>query len=52
MLVDWKAASERHATGDIWTSIEHNRERFGLSDQLVAILRNTAREMGWEESAR
>lgn len=47
MLIDWKAASERHDNGNIWTSIDHNQERFGLSDQLTAILRNTARELGW-----
>lgn len=47
MLMDWKAASERHADGDIWTSISHNVKRFGLSPQLDDILCNTAREMGW-----
>jgi hypothetical protein len=47
MLIDWKAAGERHATGDIWKSLEINRQRFGLSDQLYAILCNTARELGW-----
>lgn len=47
MLMDWKAASERHATGDIWQSIEHNWERFNLSPQLHSILINTAKEMGW-----
>jgi hypothetical protein len=47
MLMDWKAASERHVDGDIHTSIEHNIERFGISDQLANILRVTAREMGW-----
>lgn len=47
MLVDWKAASERHADGDIWRSIDINERRFGLTPQLVAILRNTARELGW-----
>ena len=47
MLCDWKAASERHNDGDIARSIEINRERFGMSDQLTNILRNTAIEMGW-----
>lgn len=47
MLIDWKAASERHETGDILKSIEINRTRFGLSDQLTAILYATAAEMGW-----
>jgi hypothetical protein len=43
MFMDWKAASERHADGDIFRSIEINKERFGLSEQLVDILWNTAR---------
>lgn len=42
MLVDWKAASERHADGDIQRSIEISCKRFGISDQLAQILRNTA----------
>ena len=41
MIADWKAATLRHDDGDIRKSIEHNKERFGLSDQLVAILLNT-----------
>ena len=47
MLMDWKAASERHATGDIRKSLEINRERFLISDQLYDILLNTIEEMGW-----
>jgi hypothetical protein len=47
MLADWKAAGERHADGSLAKSLEINRERFGLSPQLHAILVNTAREMGW-----
>jgi hypothetical protein len=42
MLVDWKAASERHNNGNIRKSIEINTERFGLSVQLRKILENTA----------
>ncbi len=41
MLFDWKAATERHADGDIMKSIEKNTKRFGMSDQLAKILRNT-----------
>lgn len=41
MFLDWKAASERHNDGDIMRSIEINKDRFGLSDQLVDILKNT-----------
>lgn len=45
MLVDWKAASERHNNGNIKKSIETNADRFGLSPQLVKILENTAKEL-------
>lgn len=48
MIIDWKAAGERHGDGgDINRSIDINTVRFKLSDQLVSILRNTAKEMGW-----
>jgi len=43
MLCDWKAATLRHNDGDISRSIEINKERFGISDQLVSILKNTAK---------
>lgn len=42
MICDWKAASERHADGDIFKSIEINQKRFGYSDDLKSILENTA----------
>jgi hypothetical protein len=48
MLCDWKAATLRHDDGDIMKSITHNQERFGMSDQLADILRNTVTDMGWE----
>ena len=41
MICDWKAASERHADGDVYKSIEINQERFGYSDELKIILKNT-----------
>ena len=41
MFCDWKAATERHADGNLERSIEINRERFGMSDQLAAIFQNT-----------
>lgn len=47
MLVDWKAASERHEDGNIIKSILHNQKRFKMSDQLTAILINTAQAL-WE----
>lgn len=45
MFFDWKAAGERHANGNIFKSIEHNRERFKMSDQLVSIFVNTANNL-------
>jgi hypothetical protein len=51
MLMDWKAASERHADGDIDMSIAKNQVRFGYSDELRAILRNTACELGWTQDS-
>lgn len=47
MLCDWKAASERTKQGSIAASLAHNKERFGISDQLASILENTVRELGW-----
>ncbi|GAA3027399.1 DUF5662 family protein [Streptosporangium longisporum] len=47
MLADWKAATERHDDGDLAHSLEIQRERFGISDQLMRILRNTADHFGW-----
>lgn len=45
MFLDWKAAGERHKDGDIFKSIEINKARFGLSDQLVSIFNNTAKRL-------
>ena len=42
MMCDWKASSERHEDGDIYRSIEINKSRFGYSDELKSILKNTA----------
>lgn len=47
MLCDWKAATERHDDGDIGRSLDINRDRFEMGDQLVVILENTARAWGW-----
>jgi hypothetical protein len=41
MLLDWWGSSHRHADGDIRRSIEINRKRFGMSDELVEIFLNT-----------
>ena len=45
MFCDWKAASERHNNGNILKSIEINGERFKMSEQLIKIFENTAKEM-------
>lgn len=50
MLADWKAASLRHADGDILKSLETNRVRFGMSDQLFEIFRNTLLELNWSNN--
>lgn len=47
LCADWKAAGEMSPNGSFAKSLEHNRERFNLSPQLVKILENTGREMGW-----
>ena len=41
MLVDWVAASKRHATGDIKKSLEINQKRFVYTDELKKIFLNT-----------
>lgn len=47
MLADWKAVTERHADGDMQKSLLINKERFGISEQLLEILQNTIKEMEW-----
>ena len=48
MLMDWKAATERHTDGDIFKSIEINKDRFKMSEQLCQIYRNTVLNMQWK----
>jgi Family of unknown function (DUF5662) len=58
MLCDWRAASERvkQRTDDpekvktFTDGLAFNQQRFGYSDELAAILLNTARELGMLES--
>ncbi len=50
MLMDWKAATERHADGDIRRSLVVNHQRFGMSDQLFRIFGNTVNRM-WPGAA-
>lgn len=47
MFADWKAATERHADGSISKSIEINKTRFKISDQLEQVFKNTQKELGW-----
>lgn len=47
MFFDWKAAGERHASGNIYKSIEINKVRFELSEQVCQIFKNTAERLGW-----
>jgi len=47
-FLDWKAAGERHADGNIYKSIYKNKDRFKMSDQLVDIFNNTATRLGYE----
>lgn len=41
MLCDWKAATMRNKNGDIYKSLQIQKERFGISEQLFSILKNT-----------
>jgi hypothetical protein len=47
MLADWKAATERHADGNMATSLEKNIQRFHIGPELAQILKNTLKETGW-----
>jgi hypothetical protein len=47
MLADWKAATLRHADGDLDRSIRQNAERFGYGASMISLLQNTARRQGW-----
>ena len=47
MFMDWKAATERTKDGSISKSIEFNKDRFKMSEQLVSIFKNTVRNYGW-----
>lgn len=49
MLADWKAASLRHADGNVMKSIEINKDRFKVSPQLVDIFKNTVKALNLEK---
>ena len=42
MFCDWMAATKRHADGNIDSSIEKNKERFGYDEIMEQIFHNTA----------
>jgi len=44
LYCDWLASSKRHKDGDIVKSIDINKKRFKMSDQLVKIFKNTVKE--------
>lgn len=41
MILDWTAASRRMTTGNIYRSIEQNRERFNYGPEIEGLLRRT-----------
>ena len=47
MFFDWKAATERTKDGNIFKSIDYNKGRFELSEQVCQIFKNTAERLGW-----
>lgn len=46
MICDWKAATMRHADGDITKSIELNKNRFNYSSDLEQIFKNSVKMFG------
>jgi hypothetical protein len=41
MFCDWWMASKRHDDGDIYRSLEINKKRCNVSDQVISIFKNT-----------
>ncbi len=52
MVIDWHAATKRHDDGNLHLSIELNQERFGYSDDLKAMMHNTADWLLAQDSGR
>ena len=42
MFCDWKASTARNKNGNLLQSIENNRSRFRMSDQMINVFKNTA----------
>ena len=51
MLADWKAATLRHADGDIYKSLEINAKRFGYSPEIYTLFKNTINWLEIQEVA-
>lgn len=49
MFFDWKAATERHNDGNIYKSIEINKDRFNINQQICDIFVNTANNLGYNK---
>jgi len=49
MFADWKAATLRHSDGNLFSSVNTNKDRFKLSNQLVDVFLNTIFELNWED---
>jgi hypothetical protein len=47
MLADWYAAGQRHDDGNLGRSLVVQQQRFAIGEQLMDILGNTARHLGW-----
>lgn len=47
MFCDWKAATMRHADGNIIKSIDLNKNRFKYSNDIEEIFKNTAKNFAW-----
>lgn len=43
MLCDWIAATKRYKDGNIFKSLEINKERFNITDEMYSILVNTTK---------
>jgi len=48
MLCDWKAASSRHADGNIMKSLVVNKKRFNYGEELNQLFLNTVKDLKWE----
>jgi len=49
MVADWSASSMRGKDGDVMKSVELNRTRFNLDPQVVSMVKNTLRNLGWDK---